>query len=76
MWWYIAVFVAALVVGSFLRPKQQSARSAGLDEFNVPTAEVGRNIPVLFGTKKIKSPNIVWYGDLRTVAVKKKGGKK
>lgn len=76
MWWYVAVFVAALVVGSFLRPKQQGAKPSGLDDFNVPTAEVGRSIPVLFGTKKIKSPNIVWYGHLRTVAVKKSGGKK
>lgn len=76
VWWYIAVFVAALVVSYSLAPKAQSQKPAGLGEINVPTAEEGREIPVLFGTRDISGPNVVWYGDLRTVAIKKKGGKK
>jgi hypothetical protein len=42
----------------------------------VPTAEDGREIPVVFGTKDITGPNVVWYGDFMAVAVQKKGGKK
>lgn len=76
MWWYIVVFALALVVSYSMTPKPQSRPPAGLSEFNVPTAEVGREIPVLFGTRKLEGPNIVWYGHLRTVAIKKKGGKK
>lgn len=76
MWWYIVVFALALVVSYAMTPKPQSRPPAGLGDFNVPTAEVGREIPVLFGTRKLEGPNIVWYGHLRTVAIRKKGGKK
>lgn len=76
MWWYVAVFVVALVVAYAATPKPQSQPPAGLGDINVPTAEDGRAIPVLFGTRKLRGPNVVWYGDLRVVAVRKKGGKK
>lgn len=77
MWWYIVVWVVAMAVSYALQPKQQSTiKPAGLGDFTVPTAEDGREIPVLFGTRDVKGPNVVWYGDLRVVAVKKKGGKK
>lgn len=76
VWWYIAVFIVALVVAYSMTPKAQSQKPAGLGEIQAPTAEEGREIPVLFGTRDIDSANVVWYGDLRTVAIKKKGGKK
>lgn len=75
-WIYAVVFIVALVVSYSMVPKPQSQPPAGLGDFQVPTAEEGREIPVLFGTRDITGPNVVWYGDLRTVAVKKKGGKK
>lgn len=76
MWWYIAVFVVALVVAYSMAPKPETQRPAGLGDVTAPTAEEGREIPVLFGTRHIEGPNVVWYGDLRTVAIRKKGGKK
>lgn len=76
MWWYISVFVVALVVSYAYAPKPQSQPPAGLGDVKVPTAEEGREIPVLFGTRYIEGPNVVWYGDLKTVAIRKKGGKK
>lgn len=76
MWWFIAVFVAALVVSYALMPKPQSQPPAGLGDIKAPTAEEGREIPVLFGTRDLEAPNVVWYGDLSTVAIRKKGGKK
>lgn len=76
MWWYVAVFVVALAVSYAMRPKPQAPPPAGLGDIQAPTAEEGREIPVLFGTRDIKGPNVVWYGDLRTVAIRKKGGKK
>lgn len=66
----------ALVASYALFPKPENQRPATLDEVEVPTAEEGRCIPVLFGCRDIKGPNIVWYGDLRTVAIKSSGGKK
>lgn len=76
MWWYLAVFVLALVVSYSMVPKPESRPPAGINDFNVPTAEVGREIPVLFGRRKLEAPNVVWFGHLRTKPVKKKGGKK
>jgi len=35
---------------------------------------VGRDIPVLFGTKEISGPNVVWHGHFRKKAIKKKSG--
>lgn len=76
MWWYIAVFVVALVVAYATTPKPQSQPPAGLGDIKAPTAEEGREIPVLFGTRDLEGPNVVWYGDFRAVAIRKKGGKK
>lgn len=73
-WWYVAVYVVALAVTlSAARIRQPSP---SVQEVEAPTAEEGRSIPVLFGTRDVKGPNVVWYGDVRTVAIKKKGGKK
>lgn len=76
VWPYVIAFVVALVVSIAMTPKPQSQPPAGLGDFKVPTAEEGREIPVVFGTRDIQGPNVVWYGHLKTVAVKKKGGKK
>ena len=76
MWFFIAGFAIALVASYALAPKPQNAPAAGINEIDVPTAEEGREIPVLFGCRKIKSPNVVWYGDLKTVPIKSSGGKK
>lgn len=75
-WIAAIIFVVALIVAYTMQPKPETRPPAGIDEIQAPTAEIGREIPVLFGTRKISSANVVWYGDLRTVAIKKKGGKK
>ena len=76
VWWYLVVFIVALVAAYAMMPKPQSQPPAGLGDFTVPTAEEGREIPVLFGTKDVSGPNVVWYGDLRVEPIRKKGGKK
>ncbi len=75
MWWLVAFIVVSGVLAYITMPKS-TLKSAGLDEFQAPTAEEGREIPVLFGTRDLNGPNCTWYGDLRTQAIKKKGGKK
>lgn len=75
MWWYVAVWVVSFVAAYYLTPKPSQTVSPS-SEINVNTAEVGKEIGVLFGTRTIKSSNIVWYGDLKVSSVKKKGGKK
>lgn len=75
MWPYVVAFIVALVVSYAMIPKPQTQPPAGLNEINAPTAEEGREIPVLFGTRVISGPNVVWFGDLKAVAIRKKGGK-
>lgn len=75
MWVQLAIIIIAALVSYALAPKPPSPKPAGLDDIDAPTAEEGRPIPVVFGTRKIKGPNVVWYGDLSTTAIKKKGGK-
>lgn len=75
MWWYIVVFIVALVISYAMMPKSepQNSKPGNVDS---PTAEEGGDVPVLFGTRTIQRQNIVWYGDVSTQAIKKKGGKK
>lgn len=46
-------------------PEEETPRA-----LEVPTTEIGTNIPVLWGTRLIKNPKVVWYGDLRILKVK------
>ena len=76
LWVQVILLVVSLVLSYALRPKPVIPKPAALEDFDIPMAELGRAIPVLFGTMIIKSPSVMWYGDLRTVPIKKKGGKK
>jgi hypothetical protein len=68
------LFVATTVVGVLLAPHPRGPQPSALGDFSVPTAEEGRAIPVVFGTCMIKGGNTVWWGDLKSVAVKTGGG--
>ncbi len=50
-------------------PKNKFAPPAGIEQFDVLTAEEGRPIQVLFGKKYITGANVVWYGDLKSTPV-------
>lgn len=76
MWIYFIVFVVALIAAVMMMPKPQSQPPPGFGDVKAPTAEEGREIPVLFGTKDVEGPNVVYYGNFRAIPVKKKGGKK
>jgi len=76
-WWIAAIFVGSLILGLVLAPRQpQTQKPAGFSDIKAPVAEEGLEIPVLFGTRDFTGANCVWYGDLRTQAIKAKGGKK
>ena len=40
------------------------------DPLNVPTTTIGTNIGVLWGTRLLKQPIMVWYGNVRIIKVK------
>ncbi len=76
MWQQVVVWIATTIISYLLTPKPQGQPTPSPGEIKAPTAEEGREIPVLFGTRDIEGPNIVWYGHIRTVPIKSKGGKK
>lgn len=76
MWVQIVVMIVALIISYVVRAKPPVPRPSSLEDFNVPTAEDGRETAMIFGTVWIDDPNVLWYGDLRTTPIKVKGGKK
>lgn len=72
----IGVFALAFVISRAMAVKTQSPTRYGLDDVEAPTADLGGKIYVLFGTRELGSPNVVWYGDFKSKAVKQKSGKK
>lgn len=76
MWGYLIVLAISAVVSYALAPKPPAPKPAALSDFDIPQAEEGRPIPVVFGTVLVTGPNVVWYGDLGADAIVTKGGKK
>lgn len=72
----LVIFVVSSLISYALAPKPTAPKPAALEDFDVPTAEEGRPIPVAFGTVWIRGANVLWYGDLSTSPIKKKGAKK
>lgn len=72
----ISLALTAISYALAPKPKVETPKAAGLDDFDLPTAEEGRPIPVVFGTVLLRGPNVVWAGDLKTKPIRKKGGKK
>lgn len=70
MFLYVAAFVIGLILVATM-PKPQDRPQQGLENIKAPTAEEGRAIPVVFGTRLIEGPNVVWYGDISNEAIKK-----
>jgi len=70
----LLVYAAVFLLTELLRPKPnlENAKPAGLGDFQVPTAEEGRAVQIIWGTVRMNGPNIGWYGDLGTNSIKEK----
>lgn len=74
-------FIVTLILQAIcylLMPKKKtnSPTPADLKDFDIPSCTEGTQIPVVFG-KRYVEPNVTWYGNFRTEAVKKNAsGKK
>jgi len=74
MWVQLLVWVVTSLISAALSPKPEKPKPGTLK--GIPLAGQGDPIPVLFGKRILKTPNCVWWGDLRTVPIKAKEGKK
>lgn len=75
MWWNLILGLALMILGYVLMPKPKVAKQE-ITEMEGPTAEAGREIPVLFGDMTIKSPNYLGWWDKQYKKRKQKSGKK
>lgn len=74
VWVAIVVALVMAVVGELLRPKPKfnDPKPSAVGDFSFPTADASRVIPIFWGTCKMQGPNVVWFGDLTIVTLKKK----
>lgn len=72
-WVQVVLFVASMLLASrgLLRGGDRP-KAVGLEDIDVPTADEGRVIPILFGTRDLKSANCVWYGNLHVYQVRQR----
>lgn len=57
----LGVVIASFVYGLYQQSKLRSGVQPG--KIQGPTASDGQPIPVVFGTKTITAPNVLWWGD-------------
>jgi len=69
------IVVALTAVLYLISPKPKMDKLKPADKVDVPNTEIGKPLAVIFGTVMIRDPNVVWFGDLKIKAVKKKSGK-
>lgn len=75
---YYAVVLIISLVSMYMLAKKvggEAAKAGTLEDFNIATA-LDRPIQYIGGTVKLDAPNVLWYGALRTVPIRKKAGKK
>lgn len=72
-WEQVIYLIIVTLISVALAPKPPKPKPATLDDFDFPTADENRPVPVVFGTVRVTGPNVLWYGDLGTKK-RKKGG--
>ncbi len=73
--WQLVYYIVVLALAYAMMPKPTEPKPATMSDIDLPTAEPGRPLPVVFGTVLLQDANVVWYGDLDYEAVKTKSGK-
>lgn len=73
IWATLILFVVSILLNELLRPKPavEDARPRGLGDFQFPTATEGRVVPIVWGTVRLRGPNVTWYGDLEQYPISK-----
>jgi hypothetical protein len=59
----LAIVVALLVISYAIMPKPKQPKPGAVQDLDNPTAEAGREIPVIFGTITVKGLNVLDYSE-------------
>lgn len=77
MWVQILVSLVMMVISSALQPRAQNTqKTPEAGNLDVPSADEGGSVKVIFGTCMTKNSNVTWYGDAGTTPIKSSGGGK
>lgn len=68
-WVQLLIGIALNIVAYLIMPKPKAPKPPAVDDLENPTADAGRPIPVVFGTKTVRGLNVLWYGDKSTKMV-------
>jgi len=74
MWNFLIQVAIMFALALLLQPKMKfpKKKPLGEDDFEIPTAEEGRPLTVIFGKRRYGGPNVVWWGDLGIVALRQR----
>lgn len=74
--WQIIAYIGMQVLSYLLTPKTTTSTTSASD-MEATSVDSASPVPVLFGTRLMTQTNCVWYGDIKTTAIKSdSGGKK
>lgn len=59
----LLVVVALSAINMLLMPRPKALKPGAVQDMDSPTAEAGREIPVIFGTITVKGLNVLDFGD-------------
>lgn len=62
-WLLLALAVVSVALTLLLAPKIKAPKPDSTTDYEDPTSEAGRPIPVVFGTITVKGLNLLWFGD-------------
>src|SRR3546814_222210 len=74
--WQIVVWLVTTAITSAMMKIPPGGPASGADKFKFPTASEDRAVPVIFGPRWAKGPNVVWWGNLTNRAIKQDAGRK
>ncbi len=74
--WAIGALIASYAIQALLTPKTDPQKPASLEDFDFAQFEEGTPQSVVFGDVWTEDQYILWYGNMRTSAIKSSGGKK
>lgn len=71
-WIYLIVMVVLTLIADLTRPVPKSPKRPGIGDFEFPTVDASRKVPVIWGKPLLRGPNLTWWGDLKITKIKKK----
>ncbi len=72
----IGALIASYAISAAIAPKAETPKPASLSDFDIPQVEEGTPQAVIFGDVICDGWQVLWFGNMRTSAIKSKGGKK